>query len=317
MNLKDNVYVSFSPHMYDKASSSRIMLDVIIALLPAFFAGCIIFGWRAVLVTCVCITSCLVFEAAYQKLLKKPVSIKDFTAVITGMLLAYNLPPGIPLWQAVFGSFIAIVVVKQLFGGLGKNFANPAITARVIMLLSFSVSMTTWSEIPDALSSATPLNLLSRGDIHLLPSLKDMFLGLRGGCIGESSALALLLGAAYLFIRRVISWHIPLTFIGTVFIFSFFYVGGLNGQIIELTLYHVLSGGLLLGAFFMATDYVTSPQTNLGKLIFGFGCGVVTVVIRFFGNYPEGVSFGILLMNVLVPYINKLTFHKAFGGIKS
>jgi len=301
--------VSFAPHIRERVTTSRIMLDVIIALCPAFIAAVLIFGPRAALVTGVCVASCVFFEWAYQKLLKKTITVGDFSAVITGMLLAFNLPVGIPLWQAIFGSGVAIILVKQLFGGIGKNFANPAITARIVMFISFPAAMATWAPIPvDAISSATPLELIQRGDLAALPGMWDMFIGTRMGSLGETSALALLIGGIYLLARRVITWHIPVAFIGTVFVLT-----ALLG--IQPT-FQLFAGGLLLGAIFMATDYPTSPQTRTGRIIFGIGCGVLTVIIRAWGAYPEGVSFAILFMNVLVPFINKLTMTKPLGGIK-
>ena len=300
--------VSASPHIRDHMTTRRIMLDVIIALMPALVAAIWVFGARAALIVAVCVATCIVSEWLYEKLMKKPNTIGDLSAVITGILLAYNLPVGIPVWQAMFGSVVAIILVKQLFGGLGKNFANPAITARVIMILAFPTAMATWV-FPDAVSSATPLTLLARGDTGVLPSLMNMFLGVRGGCLGETSVLALLLGGVYLMVRRVISWHIPVAFIAAV--------GVLTLLLGKEPLYQLMSGGLVLGAFFMATDYTTSPQMSWGKLIFGFGAGCLTVLIRVYGSYPEGVSFSILLMNILVPYINKLTVRRAFGGIKA
>jgi electron transport complex protein RnfD len=300
------------------------MLDVIIALLPAFVLAIWIFGSRAALVTGVCAASCVFFEWAYQKIIKRKNTISDFSAVLTGILLAFNLPVTIPLWQAVTGSFIAIILVKQLFGGLGKNFANPAITARIVMFLAFPVTMTTWVVprsfaltgslgVPfDTVTGATPLvHLLHmfRNEAYTIPGTWDLFLGVHGGCIGETSELALLLGFVYLLIRRIITPVIPLTFIGTVFVLTSI-SGGINFGIL-----HILSGGLFLGAIFCATDYVTSPQTNLGRAIFGVGCGLFTVAIRLFGSYPEGVSFAILLMNMLVPFINKISYKKALGGI--
>ena len=316
--------VSPAPHIRDKSSTNRIMLDVIIALLPAFVLAIWIFGSRAALVTGVCAASCVFFEWAYQKIIKRKNTISDFSAVLTGILLAFNLPVTIPLWQAVTGSFIAIILVKQLFGGLGKNFANPAITARIVMFLAFPVTMTTWVVprsfaltgslgVPfDTVTGATPLvHLLHmfRNEAYTIPGTWDLFLGVHGGCIGETSELALLLGFVYLLIRRIITPVIPLTFIGTVFVLTSI-SGGINFGIL-----HILSGGLFLGAIFCATDYVTSPQTNLGRAIFGVGCGLFTVAIRLFGSYPEGVSFAILLMNMLVPFINKISYKKALGGI--
>jgi electron transport complex protein RnfD len=289
-------------------TTRRIMLDVIIALLPALVAAVWVFGPRAALIVAVCVATCVFSEWLYEKLMKKTNTIGDLSAVITGILLAYNLPVGIPVWQAMFGSVVAIILVKQLFGGLGKNFANPAITARIVMFLAFSVTMTTWV-IPDAVTSSTPLALIKKGELDALPSLLNMFLGVRGGCLGETSAAALLLGGIYLMIRRVISWHIPVVFIATVF--------ALTALLGREPLYQLFSGGLFLGAIFMATDYVTSPQLSWGKLLFGFGAGCMTVLIRVYGSYPEGVSYAILLMNILVPYINKLTVRRAFGGIKA
>jgi electron transport complex protein RnfD len=289
------------------------MLDVVIALIPSLIAAVLIFGLRAGLVTLVCVASCVLFEWAYQKIMKKTVTIGDFSAVITGLLLAFNLPVGIPLWQAVFGCAVAIVMVKQLFGGLGKNFANPAITARVVMFIAFPVTMTTWMHIPDAVSSATPLMLMARGEFDALPALSHMLIGTRGGSLGETSTIALLLGGAYLLIRRVITWHTPVAFIATVFIL----MALIGGEHSGFLLHHAMGGGLIIGAFFMATDYPTTPQTAKGRIVFGIGCGLITVVIRLYGNYPEGVSFSILIMNLLVPYINRFTMSKALGGKKA
>jgi electron transport complex protein RnfD len=301
--------ISASPHIRDRATTRRIMLDVVIALIPALVAAVWIFGARAALVVAVCVATCVVSEWLYEKLMKKESTIGDLSAVITGILLAYNLPVTIPVWQAMFGSVVAIILVKQLFGGIGKNFANPAITARIVMFLAFSVTMTSWVIPPDMVSGATPLALLKKGDISVLPPLLDMFLGVRGGCLGETSVLALLIGGVYLMIRRVISWHIPVTFLATVF--------ALTALLGKEPVYQIMSGGLVLGAFFMATDYVTSPQTNWGRIIFGVGAGCLTVLIRAWGSFPEGVSYSILLMNILVPYINKATLRRAFGGAKS
>lgn len=300
--------VSSSPHIRQKTSTQRVMLDVIIALMPALAASIIIFGFRALLVTAVCAAVCVLCEFLWQKLMHKPVTVNDLTAVVTGILLAYNLPVGIPIWQAVIGCIVAIIGVKQLFGGVGKNFANPAITARIVMFLAFSVSMTTWV-FPDAVSSATPLALISSGQTDQLPTLWNMFLGVRGGCLGETSAAALLLGGIYLVCRRVITWHTPVVYIGTVFLFTL-----ILGQ---QPVYQILSGGLMLGAIFMATDYVTTPYTAIGKVIFGLGAGILTVIIRVYGSYPEGVSYSILLMNILTPYINRIKVTRPVGGAKA
>lgn len=303
-----NIFVSsVSPHIKDRINTTVIMRDVIIALCPAVLAGTAIFGMRALLVVLVCVLFAMLSEWGFEKISRKPNTLGDLSAVVTGILLGCNLPPSIPLWQAALGSIIAIVVVKQLFGGIGQNFANPAITARIIMLVAFSGSMTTWS-FPDAVSSATPLGILSGVGSGELPSLTNMFLGIRGGCIGETCTAALLAGGLYLLVRKVITWHTPVTFIATVFLLT-----ALLGQ---QPVYQVMSGGLLIGAFFMATDYATTPSTPWGKIIFGFGCGLITVVIRVWGSYPEGVSFSILLMNILTPYITKWTRTKPLGGVK-
>ena len=283
------------------------MLDVVLALVPAAVASVIIFGLRALLVIGVCVAVCVFSEWLFEKICKKENTISDLSAVVTGMLLAFNLPVSIPLWQAAFGSIVAIVMVKQLFGGIGQNFANPAITARIIMMTAFSGTMTTWTFPADAVSSATPLALLAKGELSVMPpSYLNMFLGLRGGCLGETCVLALLIGGVYLLARRVISWHTPVAFIGTVAIMSL-----ICGKDV---LYQVMGGGLMIGAFFMATDYASTPPTKLGKIIFGIGCGLITILIRFWGNFPEGVSFSILLMNILTPYISKLTRLKPLTG---
>ncbi|MCL2045849.1 MAG: RnfABCDGE type electron transport complex subunit D [Oscillospiraceae bacterium] len=303
-----NLSVSISPHIRNKTTTKSIMFDVVIALIPAYAASILVFGARAALITTVCMVSCVLWEFIYQKAMKMTVTINDGSALITGIILAFNLPVGIEIWQAVFGSMVAIILVKQLFGGLGKNFANPAVTARIVMFLAFSVSMTTWKPV-DSITGATPLALMASGDVYELPSYIKMFLGLHGGSLGETSALALMIGGLYLIIKKVISWHTPVVFIATVFAFSA--VLGQN------PLYHILSGGLFLGAIFMATDYVTTPQTDAGRVVFGVGAGLLTVIFRVYGSYPEGVSFAILLMNILTPYINRATQKKPLGGIKA
>ena len=300
--------VSSSPHIRQKTSTPRIMADVIIALMPALIASVIIFGYRALVVTGVCVAGCVLAEYIWQKLMHQKVTVGDLTAVVTGILLAYNLPVGIPIWQALVGCIVAIIGIKQLFGGVGKNFVNPAITARIVMFLAFSVSMTTWV-FPDAVSSATPLGLISTGATDQLPSLLQMFLGVRGGCLGETSVLALLLGGIYLVIRKVITWHTPVVYIGTVFLFTL--------ALGQMPVYQIMSGGLMLGAIFMATDYVTTPYSAIGKIVFGLGAGILTVIIRVYGNYPEGVSYSILLMNILTPYINRIRITRPVGGAKA
>ena len=301
--------VSSSPHMFTRTTTSVLMRDVIIALTPSLVAAVWIFGWRALLVTAVAVAAAVLTEYLFEKAVGREITIGDFSAVVTGMLLAFNLPVTIPLWQAALGSIIAILVVKQLFGGIGRNFANPAIVGRIVLFLSFSQAMTAW-QFPDAVSSATPLALMRAGDMNALPSLGHMFLGLKGGCLGEVSGLALLIGFAYLLIRKVISWHTPVVFVAVVFLLSWPLGGSLT-----YALYQILSGGLLLGAIFMATDYATTPSTNWGRVLFGLGCGLFTVLIRQWGSYAEGVSFAILFMNILTPYLSKWTRSKPLGGV--
>ena len=306
--MKNKLHISVSPHIHGKKTTMGIMLDVIIALLPTTIAGVIIFGLRSLLVIGVCLATALLSELLFNIITKRKQTISDLSCIVTGLILALNLPANVPLWQAVVGSAFAIIVVKCLFGGLGKNVVNPALTARVFMLVAFS-SLAQVSFPVDSTAGATPLVSIAEGNV---PELMDLFLGKTGGSIGETCSLALLIGGIYLLVRRVITWQIPVAFIGTVFVFSFF-VQDFN---VTTALASVLSGGLLLGAFFMATDYVTSPETPWGKIIYGVGAGVITVLIRFWGIYPEGVSFALLLMNILNPYINSLTARKLFGGEK-
>ena len=304
--MENLLHISVSPHIHGNKSTRGFMLDVILALIPAAIAGTIIFGAEALLVIALCVGTCVVSEFLFNLILKRKQTIGDLSAVVTGLILALNLTANVPLWQAIVGSVFAIIIVKCFFGGLGCNVVNPAITARVFMLVAFG-SMAAPAFPLDAVAGATPLVQLSEGTV---PALKDLFLGTIGGAIGETCSLALLIGGAYLLIRKVISWHIPVSFIATVFIFSLF----VEGFDFTAALAWVLSGGLIIGAFFMATDYVTSPTTPLGSIIFGVGAGLITALIRFWGGYPEGVSFAILLMNILNPFINKLTARKVFGG---
>lgn len=306
----NNMIVSVNPHIYAKDTTQTIMRDVLIALFPAVIASIVFFGVKALLVEVVCVATAMLCEWAFEKITKKPCTVMDLSAAVTGLILALNLPVDIPVWQAMFGSFVAVIVVKQFFGGIGQNFANPAITARVIMLVAFSGAMTSWAvpAFADATSAATPLAVIAGGEGQL-PSLLQMFLGARGGSMGETSCLALLIGGVYLICRKVISWHTPVAFMGTVLV--------LTALLGEQPLYQVMAGGLFLGAIFMATDYTTSPPTPAGKLIFGLGCGLITVLIRVWGNYPEGVSFSILLMNILNPYISDWTRTKPFGGVQA
>jgi len=299
------------------------MMDVVIALLPAAVSGVYFYGARTILVILTTILAAVASEAITCKILKKDLTINDFSAVVTGMLLALNLPPTIPLWIAAVGAALAIILVKELFGGLGQNFMNPALTARVILLISWPVQMTNWilpdtvsSATPDAISSATPLSLLKgEGNVgSAMPGYLELFMSKIGGCIGETSVLAILIGAAYLVYRRVISLETPLTFIGSLALFTWIFGGEtlFTGDF----MYHILSGGLMLGAFFMATDYTTSPVTFKGRVIMGIGCGLLTGIIRLYTNYPEGVSFAILLMNIATPLIDRYTIPSSFGGEK-
>ncbi len=306
----NNMLVSVSPHIRAKSNTTSIMRDVLIALIPAVVASVIFFGLRALLVDCFCVAVCVFFEWLFEKCTKRKNTIGDLSAAVTGVLLALNLPVGIPLWQAFVGCAVAIIVVKQLFGGIGHNFANPAITARIVMFLAFSSTMATWAppNLVDAVSSATPLVGLKNGALEPGYSLLKLFLGAVPGCLGETSALALLLGGLYLFFRKVISWHTPVCFIGTVFVLSL-----LRGGFMFATA-EILAGGVFIGAIFMATDYATTPSTNWGRVIFGVGCGLITCLIRFFGSYPEGVSFSILFMNIMTPYISRWTRSKPLGG---
>ena len=305
--MSEKLKLTVSPHIHSGNSTQRIMLDVIIALMPAVIAGTVIFGLRSLAVIAVCVASCVLFEFLFNLIIKKDQTVSDLSAVVTSLLLALNLPATVPLWQCVIGSLFAIVLVKCIFGGIGCNVVNPAIAARVFMLVAFgSLAANAYPTVVDTASGATPLVQVAEGNT---PRLFDVFFGITGGTIGETCAFALLIGFAYLLIRRVISWHIPVSVIGVVFVFSFF----MEGFDAMKALVLVMSGGLFIGAIFMATDYVTSPATAWGKIIFGVGIGILTCVIRYFGTYPEGVSFAILFMNILTPYIDSWTRHKVFG----
>ncbi|HIZ84556.1 MAG TPA: RnfABCDGE type electron transport complex subunit D [Firmicutes bacterium] len=302
--MENQLIVCPSPHLRHEDTTRGIMLDVLIALVPAAVAGIVLFGPRAAAVLAVSILSALLSEWICCKVRKRPNTLGDLSAAVTGLLLGLNLPVGLPLWMAAIGSAVAIVIVKQMFGGLGHNFANPAITGRIVLMVSFPTAMTTWvapfawMNQTDAVATATPL---AGGEA----TLRELFLGLRGGCIGEVCAAALLVGGVYLLLRRVITPTAPLAFILTV--------GGMMWIFGENPLHQMLSGGLLLGAIFMATDYVTTPSGWKGQLIFGIGCGLITALIRQFGSMPEGVSYSILLMNILTPYINRFTAPRPFG----
>lgn len=291
--------VSSSPHIRHEDSTRGIMSDVIIALLPAAVYGCILFGWNAILVLITTVATAVAAEALWNFALHKKQTVGDLSAVVTGLLLGMNLSSKTPLWIAAIGSVVAIIVVKQMFGGLGFNFANPAMTARIVLLVSFAGKMSSYVSPIDAVSTATPL---ARETVF---TAKQLFFGMHGGSIGETSSFLLLIGGIYLVLRRVIKPIIPVAFIGTVALASL-----VAGSDLKLA---VFGGGLMLGAIFMATDYVTTPTTDLGKLIFGIGCGLITFVIRQFSPLPEGVSYAILLTNILTPHINRLTLSKPFG----
>lgn len=314
--------VTSSPHVKAKETVSSIMLDVIIALLPASFAGVYFFGWRALAVILTAVCACLISEFLYEKAMKKPISVRDLSAVVTGLLLALNVPATIPFWMLVIGSAFAIIIVKQLYGGLGKNFMNPALAARCFMMISWAGFMTAFVNPfmgygADAISQATPLAIIKGVSEGNLPTLSQAFLGAKAGCIGETSGAMLILGFLYLLIKRVVDFRTPLAYILTFAVFIYFFGENKTGYSQEyFTLLHILTGGLLLGAFFMATDYVTTPTTNLGRIIFGFGCGFLTFAIRKFGSYTEGVSFAILLMNLVSPIIERFTAIKPFGEVR-
>ena len=310
----EHYILSSSPHAHAKGSLSRIMLDVIVALLPTTAAGVWLFGLPALWTVLTCVATCLVTEALCRLAMKRESTVGDLSAVVTGLLLALNLPAGLPLWMCVVGSVFAIAVAKQVFGGLGMNPFNPALAARAFMLISFTGPMTTWLKplwwkAPEAMTTATPLASVKDGAATQVPPLLDLVVGNMPGCIGEVSAVALALGAAYLLVRRVITWHIPAAFLATVAVYAL--ISGRAPAHVE-----ILAGGVMIGAFFMATDYVTSPTTGLGKVIFGCGCGLLTMLIREFGSYPEGCSFAILIMNAVCPLINRWTQPKPFGNRK-
>ena len=318
----NKLLMTSSPHIKAKENTRSIMLDVIIALIPALIMAIVYFGARALLLTLVSVVACVGFEFLYRFFMKKSLSIGNLSAVVTGILLAFNLPVTAPYWMVLIGALFAIVIVKELFGGLGMNFVNPALAARAF-LFSYPDLMTTWAKPfskiglfginnADVITTATPLSVLRlRNGTAAADTISQMFFGETGGCLGETAAVVLLLGGLYLLFRKVITWHIPVSFIGTVAFFTYFFPGANDG------LYNMganlLSGGLILGAIFMATDYVTSPMTKKGQLIFGIGCGLITVFIRYFGGYPEGVSFAILIMNCLVPLIDKYIKPRRYG----
>ena len=324
-NLK--LIASSSPHIRSNENTRSIMLDVIIAMLPALVWAIYNFGFKALISVAVSVVACLFWEWLYRKLLKKPQAIGDLSAVVTGMLLAFVCPPELPWWALIIGAFFSIVVVKQLYGGIGCNFLNPALAGRAILLASYATAMTTWSlpsskkALADVISTATPLQIMKEGTAEKFTELPtnytvgDMFIGRIGGSLGEVSALALLLGGAWLLIRKVISWHTPVAFIGTVAILTLISApAGIDN--VQYMLYNVFGGGLMLGAFFMATDYATSPVTKPGQLIFGIGCGLITCFIRRFGSYPEGVCYSILIMNCTTWLLDKYIRPTIYGAVK-
>ena len=322
------LHISSTPHIHEKGSSTRnIMLDVVIAMLPATVVGIIIFGLQALWITLTCVATAVVSEFLFNLLVGKKQTVGDLSAVVTGLLLALNLSINVPIWQCVIGSVFAIVVVKCLFGGIGKNLVNPAITSRVFMLLTFGTTVGgavkinplfklnfLGEAVPELAASATPLDALNKGAEAAsgAPSVLQLLVGAYGGTIGETCAIALLIGFVYLVARRVIKWYVPASFVATVFV-CYLIAGGFN---FEFALQHVLAGGLLLGAIFMATDYVTTPITGLGRVVFCVGAGLLTFAIRQFGSFPEGVSIAILTMNLLTPYISDFTKKRTLGGIK-
>ena len=317
LNNSNKLKVSVSPHLVKKRLlTPQIMWLVTLSLLPAGVASVFIFGLRSLWVILVGCISAALIEAVIQKLRGQKVTVSDGSAVMTGLLLAYNLPSGVPLWLVVVGCFIAIAIAKQAFGGLGRNIFNPALVGRVFLLSAWPTYMTTFIKPFDTITQATPLALMKQEKISNLSeagiNYMDLLIGNRGGCIGEVCIIALILGAIYLFYKKIITWHIPLTYLITVGIFSWIF--GLKSALFSGDfIFHILSGGLILGAFFMATDYVTSPLTQKGQIIFGIGCGLLTCVIRFWGGYPEGVSYAILMMNMIVPLIDRWVKPKRYG----
>ena len=319
----NKLIVSPAPHVHSGDTVSNKMIGVFIALIPAYIAGLYFFGLGALIISVTAVLSCVLFEYLIQRfILKGSITITDGSAALTGILLAFNLPSNLPVWEVVVGSFVAIGLAKMSFGGLGNNPFNPAIVARVFLLISFPAQMTTWPKpIPwnpaylDAVTAATPLAIL-KGQFSEVPTTLNLFLGNVGGSMGEVSALALLIGFAYLLIRKIITWHIPVSIFVTVAIFTGILHYANPDAYIGSPEFHLLTGGLILGAIYMATDYVTSPMTSRGMLIFGVGIGIITVIIRVFGAYPEGVSFAILIMNAFTPLINKYVKPKRFGEVK-
>ena len=319
--MSSKLVVSTSPHVHSSFTTRKIMASVILSLIPAGAAGVFFLGFRSLLVIITCIAACVLSEWLWQIIMRQKRTVSDLSAVLTGLLLAYNLPPTIPLWMAVCGSVFAIIVVKQFYGGIGCNIVNPALAARAMMLISWPIAMTTWTV--QGVSGPTPLAMMKLGNVamssatttstgYVMPSFLNLLVGNMGGCIGETSAILLLLGGAYLIWKEIISWRIPVIYIlTTVILASLFGHGG------HFPLYEALTGGLMLGAIYMATDYTTSPMSAKGQIIYAFGCGLLTALIRTWGGYPEGVSYSILIMNIAVPLIDKYTEPRVLGAPKS
>ncbi|MFR7872921.1 RnfABCDGE type electron transport complex subunit D [Peptoniphilus sp. HMSC062D09] len=320
MTVNEARFVSLAPHIRANDTVRKIMLDVIIALVPAMIASVYFFGMRSILLILTCVVACVATEYVTQSALKKTVQIRDLSAVVTGILIALNMPQSFPLWMAAFGSVFSILIVKECFGGIGFNFMNPALAARLVLMASWPKQITGYISPEllkqgvtdlDSITYATPLQLIAAGDFANLPQMKDMFIGNIGGVIGETSAIALLIGFVYLVVRKVISWEIPVIYVATTAVCL-----GILGIPMNIIPYELLAGGLLLGAIFMATDYTTNPINRKGRIIFALGCGILTAVIRVKASLPEGVSYAICLMNLATPLIDKLTVTSAYGEAK-
>ncbi|MDD2335688.1 MAG: RnfABCDGE type electron transport complex subunit D [Geobacteraceae bacterium] len=317
MTNQDNLLtVSSSPHLHSPDSVPAAMRDVLIALIPALIVAVYFFRLPAIMVILACVVSAYVAELVCLKIMKRESSTKEYSAVVTGVLLAFCLPPTLPVWMAALGSIFAVVIAKHLFGGLGHNIFNPALIGRAFLLASFPVAMTTWVSPIDGVTTASPLGIMKEATGVQLPSITDLLLGNVSGSLGETSALALLIGGLYLLYKKHIDWRIPGSYLGTVFVLTSI-IAMVKGQGFEYPVFHLFAGGLFLGAFFMATDWVTSPVTKTGRLIFGVGAGVLVVLIRLKGGYPEGVCYSILLMNVVTPLIDRYTKARVFGRLKS
>ena len=320
MTVNEARFVSLAPHIRSNDTVQKIMLDVIIALVPAMIASVYFFGMRSILLILTCVVACVATEYVTQSALKKTVQIRDLSAVVTGILIALNMPQSFPLWMAAFGSVFSILIVKECFGGIGFNFMNPALAARLVLMASWPKQITGYISPEllkqgvtdlDSITYATPLQLIAAGDFANLPQMKDMFIGNIGGVIGETSAIALLIGFVYLVVRKVISWEIPVIYVATTAVCL-----GILGIPMNIIPYELLAGGLLLGAIFMATDYTTNPINRKGRIIFALGCGILTAIIRVKASLPEGVSYAICLMNLATPLIDKLTVTSAYGEAK-